>query len=182
MKAVLPKYTDLHLAKRMLRLHSRLVHAVSIAVLAMFIGLAFAMLGEAAGMANDIGHLHALLISPTDNSLWIGTHNGLYRSSDEGKSWQPVKISSDLAAMDFMSFVQDPINPKVLYVGTHNRGVLRTEDGGRLGQHSAPVSAVRMFTPWPWTDIIRPSRGGSTPSWWIRDSTGFSGTRRTGSE
>lgn len=130
MKAVLPKYTDLHLAKRMLRLHSRLVHAVSIAVLAMFIGLAFAMLGEAAGMANDIGHLHALLISPTDNSLWIGTHNGLYRSSDEGKSWQPVKISSDLAAMDFMSFVQDPINPKVLYVGTHNRGVLRTEDGG----------------------------------------------------
>ncbi len=130
MKAVLPEYIDLRLAKRMLQLHSRLVRAVSIAVLAMFMALALSTLGEAAGMANGIGHLHALLISPTDNSLWIGTHNGLYRSSDEGKSWQPVKIPSDLAAMDFMSFVQDPTNPKVLYVGTHNRGVLRTEDGG----------------------------------------------------
>ncbi len=81
-------------------------------------------------MAHDIGHLHALLVSPTDGSLWIGTHNGLYRSSDEGKTWQPVKIPADLAAMDFMSFVQDPMNPKVLYVGTHNRGVVWTRDEG----------------------------------------------------
>lgn len=103
---------------------------LSIAALAVVIALAFAPLGEAAGMAQDIGHLHALLVSPADGSLWIGTHNGLYRSSDEGKSWQPVKIPSDLAAMDFMSFVQDPTNPKVLYMGTHNRGVVRTTDGG----------------------------------------------------
>lgn len=102
----------------------------SIAALAVVIALAFATLGEAAGRGHDIGHLHALLVSPADGGLWIGTHNGLYRSSDEGKTWQAVKISSDLAAMDFMSFAQDPTNPKVMYVGTHNRGVLRTTDGG----------------------------------------------------
>jgi hypothetical protein len=130
MIAVLPEYTDLRLAKRMLQLHSRLVCAGSIAVLAMFIVLAHSSLGVAAGQPRDIGHLHALLFSPTDGALWIGTHNGLFRSSDEGKSWQPVKIPADLAAMDFMNFIQDPANPKVLYVGTHNRGVLRTEDGG----------------------------------------------------
>lgn len=101
-----------------------------IAALATVVALALATLVEAAGMAHDIGHLHALLVSPTDGTLWIGTHNGLYRSSDEGKSWQPVRIPSDLAAMDFMSFVQDPTNSKVLYVGTHNRGVVRTTDGG----------------------------------------------------
>lgn len=104
---------------------------LSIAVLAGAIALAFATLGEAAGMAQDIGHLHALLVSPTDGGLWIGTHNGLYRSSDEGKAWQTVKVPSDLAAMDFMSVVQDPTNPEVLYVGTHNRGVVRTTDGGQ---------------------------------------------------
>jgi hypothetical protein len=103
---------------------------VPIAGLAIAIAMALTSLGETAGTTNDIGHLHALLISPTDASLWIGTHHGLYRSSDEGKSWQPVKIPADLAAMDFMSFAQDPTNPKVLYVGTHNRGVLRTTDGG----------------------------------------------------
>ncbi len=103
---------------------------LSIAALAVVIALAFATLGEAAEGAHDIGHLHALLVSPADGILWIGTHNGLYRSSDEGKSWQPVKIPRDLAAMDFMGFAQDPTSPKVMYVGTHNRGVLRTTDGG----------------------------------------------------
>ncbi len=104
---------------------------LSIAAPAVMIALAFAPLGGAADMAHDIGHLHALLVSPTDGSLWVGTHNGLYRSSDEGKTWQPVEIPADLAAMDFMSFVQDPTNPKVMYVGTHNRGVVRTTDGGQ---------------------------------------------------
>lgn len=103
---------------------------LSIAALAGVIALALAPLGEAAGIAHDIGHLHALLVSPIDGNLWIGTHNGLYRSSDEGKNWQPVKIPAELAAMDFMSFVQDPTNSKVLYVSTHNRGILRITDGG----------------------------------------------------
>ena len=101
-----------------------------IAAVAAVIALALAILGEAAGMPQDIGHLHALLVSPADGSLWIGTHNGLYQSSDEGKTWQRVKIPAELAAMDFMSFAQDPAKPKVLYVGTHNRGVLKTTDGG----------------------------------------------------
>ena len=103
---------------------------MSIAGLATAIALALSTFGETAGSSHDIGHLHALLVSPTDGSLWIGTHNGLYQSSDEGKTWQQVKIPAELAAMDFMSFAQDPTNPKVLYVGTHNRGALRTTDGG----------------------------------------------------
>ncbi|MBI2115364.1 MAG: hypothetical protein HYT85_09820, partial [candidate division NC10 bacterium] len=96
----------------------------------MGIALTLATLGETAGSSHDIGHLHALLVSPTDESLWIGTHNGLYRSNDVGKTWQPVKIPAELAAMDFMSVAQDPTNPKILYVGTHNRGILKTSDGG----------------------------------------------------
>ncbi|MBI4736460.1 MAG: hypothetical protein HY766_10475 [candidate division NC10 bacterium] len=98
--------------------------------LAIVIALALATLGETAGSSHDIGHLHALLVSPADGDLWIGTHSGPFRSGDEGKTWQAVKIPADLAAMDFMSFAQDPTNPKILYVGTHNRGILKTSDGG----------------------------------------------------
>lgn len=91
--------------------------------------------GETAGPSQGIGHLHALLVSPSDGVLWIGTHHTLYRSNDEGKNWKPVKIPAELAAMDFMSFAQDPRDPKVLYVGTHNRGVLRTSDDGSTWAH-----------------------------------------------
>lgn len=108
---------------------------VAIAGLAIAIALTISTLGETAGAPNDIGHLHALLISPTDNTLWIGTHHGLYRSGDEGKTWQPVRLPADLGAMDFMSFAQDPRNPKVLYVGTHNKGVLKTSDDGSTWTH-----------------------------------------------
>jgi hypothetical protein len=170
MKTVLPEYTDLRLAKRMLQLHSMLVCAVSIAVLTMFITLAHSSLGVAAGPPLDIGHLHALLFGPTDGALWIGTHNGLFRSSDEGKSWQPVKIPADLAAMDFMNFIQDPANPKVLYVGPIIGGSSAPRMGGRLGQRSAPVSAGRMFTPWPWTAMTRRGRNDCMLGWWTRAS------------
>ncbi len=127
---------------------------VPIAGLAIAIAMALTSLGETAGTTNDIGHLHALLVSPSDGALWIGTHHGLYRSSDEGKSWQPVKIPADLAAMDFMSFAQDPTTPKVIYVGTHNRGILKTSDGGvtwaqvlGIGNADVHALAVDSFNP-----------------------------------
>lgn len=129
--------------------HFRWSRVVAIAGLATVMALALSTLGETAGLPNDIGHLHALLLSPADGTLWIGTHHGLYRSADEGKTWQAVKIPADLAAMDFMSFAQDPTNPKLIYVGTHNRGILKTNDGGLtwiqiLGIGNADVHALAV--------------------------------------
>ncbi|MBI4571710.1 MAG: hypothetical protein HY713_00275 [candidate division NC10 bacterium] len=130
MRTIQRRVTGLRPPIRTALIQPRWSRVVLIAGLATAIALSLAALGETAGPQPDIGHLHALLVSPTDGSLWIGTHNGLYQSSDEGRTWQRVKIPAELAAMDFMSFAQDPINPKVLYVGTHNRGVVRTMDGG----------------------------------------------------
>ncbi|MGE5849554.1 MAG: WD40/YVTN/BNR-like repeat-containing protein [Candidatus Methylomirabilota bacterium] len=130
---------------------SRLVVFTAIGTL---VALTLATLGETAGPSQDIGHLHALLLSPTDETLWIGTHYGLYRSNDLGKTWEPVKIPANLAAMDFMSFAQDPNTPKVMYVGTHNRGILKTSDGGvtwaqvlGIGNTDVHALAVDSFNP-----------------------------------
>ncbi len=125
----LPARTSSHAIWTALR-RPRWSRVAPIAALATAVALALATLGETAALPKDIGHLHALHVSPSDEGLWIGTHHGLYQSRDEGKTWQLVKISAGLAAMDFMSFAQDPGNPKVVYVGTHNRGILKTSDGG----------------------------------------------------
>jgi ligand-binding sensor domain-containing protein len=127
---------------------------VVLSAIGTLIALTLSTLGETAGPSQGIGHLHALLVSPTDGSLWIGTHHGLYRSYDEGKTWQAVKIPANLAAMDFMSFAQDPTTPKVIYIGTHNRGILKTSDGGTtwtqitgIGNADVHSLAVDSFTP-----------------------------------
>lgn len=135
-------------------IHPRWFRLVLITAMATAVASALATLGETAGPRQDIGHLHALLVSPTDETLWIGTHHGLYRSKDEGKTWQPVKIPAELAAMDFMSFAQDPTAPKFMYVGTHNRGILRTNDAGAtwtqilgIGNSDVHALAVDGFNP-----------------------------------
>lgn len=135
-------------------IHPRWSRLVLITAMAAGVATGLAMLGETAGPGQDIGHLHALLVSPADETLWIGTHHGLYRSKDEGKSWQSVKIPAEVAAMDFMSFAQDSTTPKVMYVGTHNRGILKTSDGGTtwtqilgIGNADVHALAVDSFTP-----------------------------------
>lgn len=135
-------------------IHPRWFRLLLITAMATAVSTALATLGETAGPRQDIGHLHALLFSSADQTLWIGTHHGLYRSSDEGKTWQPVKIPANPAAMDFMSFAQDPTTPKVIYVGTHNRGILKTSDGGTawtqipaIGNADVHALAVDSFTP-----------------------------------
>ena len=135
-------------------LHTDWSRVIFIAGLATALSLALATLGETAGPSHDIGHLHALLISPTDESIWIGTHHGLYRSRDAGKTWEPVKVTASLAAMDFMAFAMDAADGKTVYVGTHNKGILKTADNGvtwaqvkGVGDADVHAMAVDSFSP-----------------------------------
>lgn len=75
------------------------------------------------------GHVHALFVNPTDNSLLLGTHEGLFKSKDNGKTFQKVDVKGDVNATDFMNFAYDS-NTKTLYVGGHDLGVIRSSDGG----------------------------------------------------
>lgn len=90
----------------------------------------------------------ALALAPSDhNVLWLGTGegdprnsasfgNGVYRSTDGGKSWKHLGLAD---TERIKRIVVDPRNPDVAYVcalghawgPNDERGVFKTEDGGR---------------------------------------------------
>ncbi len=75
------------------------------------------------------GHVHAILVNPQDNNLLLGTHYGLFKSTDQGKTFQKVDVKGDVNANDFMNFAYDQ-NNKILYAGGHDLGVIKSTDGG----------------------------------------------------
>lgn len=74
-------------------------------------------------------HIHALAYD-AQNGLLLGTHGGLFRSVDGGKTWQKVEIKGAANADDWMSLVVDPRNRNVVFAGGHDLGVIKSEDGG----------------------------------------------------
>lgn len=75
------------------------------------------------------GHVHSLFKNLTDGAFLMGTHNGLFKSTDEGKTFQKVEVKGDVKAMDFMNFAYDP-NTKTLFAGGHDLGVVKSIDEG----------------------------------------------------
>lgn len=75
-------------------------------------------------------HVHALTMDAEGRALWLGTHTGLYRSEDGGRSWQPVALPVGHGHVDIMSVVAHPENGRTLYAATHDAGVFKTTDGG----------------------------------------------------
>lgn len=73
------------------------------------------------------GHVHALFQLP-DKTLLMGTHHGLFKSSD-GKTFTKVDMKGDINSDDFMNFAYDQTN-KILYAGGHDVGVVKSTDGG----------------------------------------------------
>ena len=76
-------------------------------------------------------HFHALAMDAEGRSLYLGTHSGLSRSEDRGRTWQPVTLSAKHGHLDIMTVTADPKDPGTLYVATHEAGVFTTRDGGR---------------------------------------------------
>ena len=76
-----------------------------------------------------------LVVHPTQPlTLYAGTGNGVFRSTNAGKIWSP--INNGLAARFVMGLVIDPLTPTTLYVatvggvGTGTSGVYKSTDGG----------------------------------------------------
>ena len=81
-------------------------------------------------------HVHALAVDSGGRTLWLGAHTGLYRSEDGGRTWRKAALGTHHA--DIMAIAAHPADPAMLYVATHDDGVLKTTDGGRTWK---PASA-----------------------------------------
>ena len=108
----------------------------SIVALVVFpIALGHAAVAAAAGGAQNgrpaFEHVHSLAFDAGGRSLWLGAHTGLFRSEDRGATWTKVSLPVQHDAPDVMAVTPDPRDAGVLYVGTHEAGVLKTTDGGR---------------------------------------------------
>ena len=84
------------------------------------------------GLKSPVTHL---VVHPTQPlTLYAGTGNGVFRSTDGGKTW--VAINNGLTARLVVALVIDPLTPSTLYVatlgsvGTSGNGVYKSTDGG----------------------------------------------------
>jgi photosystem II stability/assembly factor-like uncharacterized protein len=75
-------------------------------------------------------HVHALAMDAEGRVLLLGAHTGLFRSEDGGRSWQKVALPAKHPHPDVMAIAPHPRDALVLYVGTHEAGVLGSTDGG----------------------------------------------------
>lgn len=80
-------------------------------------------------------HIHALAYDAEGNLL-LGTHGGLFKSADGGKTWQKVGVRGSVNSDDWMSLVIDPRDRKVIFAGGHDLGVMKSMDGGTTWMRS----------------------------------------------
>lgn len=79
----------------------------------------------------NFGHIHALALDSGGQTVFLGAHTGLFRSSDDGRSWSKVSVSNKRARIEIMDIAADPREPTKIYVATHGAGVLKSTDGGK---------------------------------------------------
>ena len=117
------------------------VIAVLLAALPVATGAAAAAQEKPASSSKDRGrpsfeHVHALTVTADGRTLLLGAHSGLFRSEDEGRSWQPVALPSKHPHVDVMAVTPHLEDARVIYVGTHEAGVFKTTDGGTSWQEA----------------------------------------------
>ncbi|MGQ9594952.1 MAG: hypothetical protein ACUVXH_10555, partial [Anaerolineae bacterium] len=90
---------------------------------------------------STVWHLEAT----ADGAWYAGTDNGVYRSTDRGTYWQPVRAGLPVGTI--RALLSDPERPGTLYAGLRDAGAVRTEDGlhwARLGIGLGPKDVLAL--------------------------------------
>jgi photosystem II stability/assembly factor-like uncharacterized protein len=75
--------------------------------------------------------IRAFMQAPSDSStLFAGTLQGVFRSTDRGATWQQISPVGDREIHEIESLAVDPQNPDVVYAGTWHLP-WKTTDGGK---------------------------------------------------
>jgi photosystem II stability/assembly factor-like uncharacterized protein len=91
---------------------------------------------------------NTVFVHPADSNLvFAGTHDGVYRSTDRGKTFARANFPDK--GMEIWSFLVDAGNPKLIYAGGSPTAVYRSEDSGetwkRLPDPQMPTRCVMPF-------------------------------------
>jgi hypothetical protein len=139
--------------------------------------------GEGQGPGAPTAHVHALALDHIRNILFLGTHQGLSRSQDEGKTWSKVEVTGEVPSTDFTALAIDPTNPQTLYAAGPGLWVVKSTDGGAtwalkkewLGGHDVRALAMDRNEPqklYAWAadkGLYRSRNGGEI---WVRVDDG----------
>ncbi len=92
-------------------------------------------------------HVRALAVHPRDpRTLYVGTEQGLFRSSDGADNW--ARVESPLNGVQIWSLLLLPSDPDVILAGTCPSRLFRSDDGGRTwaeGQADIERSCPRIL-------------------------------------
>jgi len=106
--------------------------AAVLAFVAAALGPGLALGQQSSGSTSVFDHVHALAFDAEGRTLWLGAHTGLFRSENGGRTWEKVALPAGGGhGPDVMSVTPHPAEPDVLYVGTHEAGVLKTTSAGK---------------------------------------------------
>jgi hypothetical protein len=90
--------------------------------------------GKTAGLPNTSDY-HSLLVAPADpRQLILGTHQGLFRSTDAGRHWASYRMGG----RDAMNLVR-PAGGSTVWLAGHNV-FARSNDGGQTWKALAPTT------------------------------------------
>lgn len=134
-----------HVASLIERLQNRRALAITVA-LAAILTLALALAAARGSFSTQQpqkwvqlsslfdGTIHALLVEDPNGLrvIYAGTDGGVFRSTDQGKTWSP--LNRGLNDRLVRSLAMDPDNPNVLYAGTWSGRVYMSSDGGQSWQ------------------------------------------------
>lgn len=102
----------------------------------------------------------SLAVDPqTPTRVYAGTRgNGLWRSDDAGRTWDPV--GAGISQTEITAVAVSPIERGVVYAGTEPSAVFRSENGGEMwrelsGLLALPSSHSWAFPPRPETHHVR---------------------------
>jgi len=102
---------------------------------------------EHLGLAGQrISAIHAFRDGTGDAVVLAGTYgDGLFRSSDRGRSWSPV---TGMTAPAARTIGPDPLDPAAILCGTEPARLFRSTDGGRTWTELAGIREIPAHVEW----------------------------------
>src|SRR5262249_1069100 len=90
------------------------------------------------------GNVQALAIDPQNpTTIYAGTFNGLFKSTDSGANWTLVKTRLSNGFIAFLA--TDPQNPATVYVGNREAALKSTDGGNTWSDFGPTASSVRFL-------------------------------------